>query len=73
MVVVAGHVEADGGHLGVSHVFLDQVQFEVYAGGPHFAAVAKVVKLLREEYGIAVAGAEGLELPEDTRKLGRNL
>ena len=53
--------------------FLDQVQFHVHAARPHFAAVAGIVHILRDEYGVAVAGSERLELLQDAEEFRGNL
>ena len=73
MVVVLGHVEAYSGYLPVGETLLHEVQLEVHTAGTNLAAVSGVVDILGHEYGVVVPGAEGLELLEDSRELGRNL
>ena len=73
MLVIIGHIKADGSDLAVRLAFLHEVQLEMHAAGAHLAAVAGIVHVLREEHRVVVAGAKGLELLEDARKFGRNL
>ena len=73
VVVVIGHIEADGGNLAVRLAFLHEVQLQVHTAGAHLAAVTGIVHIFREENRVAVAGAERLELLEDTGELGGNL
>ena len=73
VVVEFGHIEADGRQLPVGLAFLHHVQLEVQAAGAHFSAVAGIIDILRQENGVVVARAEGLELLQKADELGRNL
>lgn len=73
VVVEFGHVEGDGGDL-VERLFLvDEIQFHVDTAGTDLAAVASVRDVLGQEDRVGVAGAERLELLQETEKFRSDL
>ena len=62
IIVIIRHVECDGRNLMEGLFLIDQVKLHVDTAGTDLTAVATVRNVLCQEYGIIIAGTEGLEL-----------